>query len=124
MNLNSITEFLGQLYGLPGLALVFLLCVFICKGLRSMPKYPNNVTWIVMLFAGALLNCLIADPDSNDPLNKVIGSYRVWVGKTAMVGAIAGQLAQTGYTHIFRRMPWFNADESVAELKAAKDAEK
>lgn len=124
MNLNSVTEWLGQLWGLPGVVLVFLLCVFVCKGLRSMKTFPNQWTWLVMLVAGALLNVLIADPDSNDPLNKVIDSYRLWIGKSAVVGAIAGQIAQTGYTYVLRKMPWFSEDNDQAEDEKDAEAEK
>jgi len=114
MNLNTITEWLGQLWGAPGVALIFIFCVFICKGLRT-SKFPNSGVWLVMLTIGALLNVVIADPNSNDPLNKVITSYRVWIAKTAIIGGIVGQAAQSSYMMVLRKLPWFSGDDEPEE---------
>lgn len=93
--LKFITDTLGQLYGLPGYVLVYLLCLGLGFALKKSKWFPNEGIPLTIILVGAVFTCLIADPRGDTlPL-------RVWIVKNVVFGALIGIAAWA--THANRR---------------------
>jgi hypothetical protein len=111
--LDTVAGALGKLNGMPGYMLIFILCIGVTKGLRSLARFPNGGVWLSILLFGAVLNSLIADPTADN-----LG-FRVWLVKNAVFGGIVGFVSLMAYNLILKRFGWFSGD---AETKPTPPA--
>ena len=105
--LNQLVEFLNQLYGLPGIALVALLCLAGGYALRLCKCFPNEAIPLVLVVLGAALLPLISDfRESALPL-------RIWLVRNVIVGALIGLSTWLFHKVILKRVeekfPWIKA---------------
>jgi hypothetical protein len=97
MNIESIFEWLGKLNGLPGYALVTVLCVVICAALAKWHRFPNDGIWLCSIVIGGAANAMIADPLSDNL------PFRLWLWKNVFVGLICGGVAFLIYAAALKR---------------------
>lgn len=98
MEIEKVFEWLGKLNGLPGYALVTVLCVVVCAALAKWHKFPNDGIWLCSLLLGGATNAMIADPVS-DAL-----PFRLWLFKNVIVGIICGGAAYVVYAAAIKKM--------------------
>ena len=96
--LTQLVEVLAKLNGLPGFALVFLLCLGFGFLLKTISRFPNEAIPLAVVLMGAIFNTLLADPKA-DTL-----PFRLWLFKNVVVGALVG-LAAWGVHHNRTRIP-------------------
>lgn len=102
--INELVEFLNHLYGLPGIALVALMCLLGGYFLKSQHWFPNQGIPTALVILGAALLPLISDfRDSPLPL-------RVWLVRNLVVGALVGLGTWAFHRLILKRIedkiPW------------------
>ncbi len=85
--ITKMVDILGRLNGLPGYALVFLLCLGMGFLLKTVTRFPNDAIPLAVVLMGAIFNSLIADTKADNI------PFRLWIFKNAIVGAIVGLCA-------------------------------
>ena len=103
-DLDTIVNWVNQLYGLPAGVLVGLLCIVICYAFKVTDRFPNDAIPVVCLLLGAILLPMLA-PEC--PLEEKLIAYRV---KHAVVGIIVGLVAWAFHNLILSKIedkiPW------------------
>jgi hypothetical protein len=84
--LDTLSNFLNGLYGIPATALVALTCIVWGYVLRFVKSFPNNGIPLAVILWGAILLPVIADGNSKLP-------FRVWLVKNILVGLVTGFVA-------------------------------
>ena len=91
--IETILDFLGKLYGIPGYLLVVVSCVALGYVLKAWPKFPNAAIPAVSMLWGACFNVLLMDGEPNGV------SHRKWIAQNLLVGVVAGVAACILYVH-------------------------
>ena len=111
--MEDIFTHLGKLYGLPGYALITVLCVVITVCLERWKRFPNDGILLCIVLLGAVMNSVIADPIS-DAL-----PFRIWLFKNAIVGAICGFAAWFSRRKLLKR--FLNGTEGNTDIIKKQD---
>lgn len=99
-DVQSLSEFLQKLYGLPAPVLIVASCFVLGFLLKRVPKFPNAaIPWIVVL-TGMILNPLIAS--SQDNLFEDLP--RVWQIKCTLIGGLYGFAEWVFHNQIVKRV--------------------
>ena len=102
--INQVVDLLNKLYGLPGIALVALMCLLGGYALRLCKCFPNNGIPLVVVIFGAAILPLISDFRSS-PL-----PLRVWLVRNILVGALIGLCTWLFHNSVIKKLenkiPW------------------
>lgn len=94
---HGLTDFLSQLYGLPGYVLVCLSCIALGYLLKLCRSFPNTGIPLSCVLWGMLFNLLIA------PSPAAGSSRRIWAVTHLLVGMIVGLVAWLIHNKVLKR---------------------
>lgn len=99
-DIQSLSEFLQKLYGLPAPVLIVASCFVLGFLLKRVPKFPNAAIPFMVVLAGMILNPLIASSQDNlfDDLP------RVWQIKCTLIGGLYGFAEWVFHNQIYKRI--------------------
>lgn len=102
--LTELTDALNALYGLPGIALVALLCLVGGYVLKLQRWFPNEAIPLALVLMGGGLLPLVSDwAGSNLP-------FRIWLVRNLIVGCLIGLGTWLGHKLVIKRIedkiPW------------------
>lgn len=96
--LDQLSELLNQLYGLPAIALVGILCLMAGWLLKTQSWFPNDgIPLVVILLGGAFL------PLMSDWLSSKL-PFRIWLVRNLVVGCIVGAGAWLMHKTVIKRI--------------------
>jgi hypothetical protein len=104
--LNELSTFLNNLYGLPGITVVFVFCLFMGYVLKITKPFPNvAIPWLIIVIGGAVLPLISDFRDSPLPL-------RIWLVRNLVFGMLIGLL-----TWIFHNKILSKIEDKIPFLK-------
>lgn len=112
-SINTTSEWLSKLYGLPGYVLVFLICLGIGYMLKQ-SRFPNDGIPVAVFLCGISLNMLIADPMADN------FTIRVWLVKNGVIGGIIGTVAWLAHYKVFKRFKSYMGDTEMFSKSKSK----
>lgn len=104
--IQSLSEFLQKLYGLPAPVLIVASCFVLGFLLKRVPQFPNAAIPFVVVLVGMILNPLIAS--SKDNLFEDLP--RVWQVKCTLIGGLYGFAEWVFHNQIVKRI--FGSDDA------------
>lgn len=113
--LGTLNGMLSQLWGLPYLTVVFILCFSFGLVLKYSKWFPDEAIPFAVIVLGGVFAPLLADPRADTlPL-------RIWVAKNIVVGMIVGMGTWAAHKFLVKplaeRFPWLAWLSPKAEAK-------
>jgi hypothetical protein len=94
---DSFIQLLNSLYGLPSSLLVGITCIIFGYALRLAKNFPNNGIPLACILWGMTFTPLISDIPAHT-------SFRVWLGRNILLGAIIGAGAWLAHKWLLKRV--------------------